>query len=32
MTGSPDPAIEKEGKKLLQWAHPDAKAYHVVTA
>ena len=32
LTGSPDAAIKKEGKKLLQWAHPDAKAYHVVTA
>jgi hypothetical protein len=32
LTGAPDAAILAEGEKLVRWAHPDAKAHHVVTA
>jgi hypothetical protein len=31
LTGSPDAGVIEEGEKLVRWAHPDAKAHHVVT-
>ena len=31
LTGSPDDGVIAEGERLVRWAHPDAKAHHVVT-
>ena len=31
LTGSPDDDVIAEGERLARWAHPNAKAHHVVT-
>ena len=31
LTGSPDDGVIAEGERLARWAHPNAKAHHVVT-
>jgi hypothetical protein len=32
LTGAPDVGVIEAGEKLVRWAHPGAKAHHVVTA